>query len=53
MLEDLRNQFNQTKAANETELSRLETRMIAKIDDATRNSERQVNFICLLSNGDC
>ena len=44
MLEDVRSQLNQTKAFNETELSRMESRMLNKIDETQRNTEKFVIF---------
>ena len=40
MLEDLRSQINQLKANQDTDLSRLETRMMMKIDENQRSTEK-------------
>ncbi|CAF1042843.1 unnamed protein product [Brachionus calyciflorus] len=40
MLEDIRGQINQIKANQDTDLSRLETRLTSKIDDNQRNTEK-------------
>lgn len=40
MLDDIRSQMNQLKANQDTDLSRLETRMNFKIDESQRNTEK-------------
>lgn len=40
MLEDVRSQMNQTKANQEAELSRLETRILLKMDESLKNTEK-------------
>lgn len=40
MLDDIRSQINQLKANQESDLSRLESRMNLKIDESHRNTER-------------
>lgn len=43
MLEDLRNQLHHTRAINETEMTKLETRIMEKISEASRNTEKYVS----------
>jgi len=40
MLEDVRNQLNQTKILNEGEMMRLESRLLMKLEDSQRNTEK-------------
>lgn len=40
MLDDIRSQINQLKANQESDMSRLETRMNLKIDESHRNTEK-------------
>lgn len=42
MLEDVRAQMNNIKASNEGEMIRLESRILLKIDDAQRNTDKYV-----------
>ena len=42
MLEDLRNHLNNTRAMNETEMMKLETRITEKISETGRNTEKYV-----------
>ena len=45
MLEDVRSQMYQSKATQEAEMSRLESRLTLKIDDSVRNNEKFVSSI--------
>lgn len=45
MLEDVRNQLNQTKILNEGEMMRLESRLLMKLEDSQRNTEKYVSEI--------
>ncbi len=47
MLEDVRGQLNQTKMYNEAEMVRLESRLLLKIDDAQRNTDKYVFIIII------
>lgn len=40
MLEDVRSQLNQTRANQEADMSRLETRILLKLDESQRNTEK-------------
>lgn len=40
MLEDIRNQLNHTRSINETEMSKLESRLLEKIGEISRNTEK-------------
>lgn len=42
MLEDIRSQLYQTKAAQEAELSRVEARLANRIDETVRNTDKFV-----------
>ncbi len=42
MLEDLRSQINQLKVNQDNEMNRMESRLLTKIDENSRNSERYV-----------
>ena len=42
MLEDVRSQLNQSKINHEADLSRLESRIMSKIDESQRNNEKYV-----------
>lgn len=44
MLEDVRSQMYQSKATQEAEMSRLESRLTLKIDDSVRNNEKFVSL---------
>lgn len=46
MLEDLRNQMTQIKNASDTDMSRLENRLMLRIEETNRNTDRFViNFL--------
>jgi len=45
MLEDIRNQLNHTRSINETEMSKLESRLLEKIGEISRNTEKYVSLI--------
>lgn len=40
MLEDVRNQLNQSKANHEADMSRMENRILTKIEETQRNTEK-------------
>ena len=42
MLEDVRNQLNQSKANHESDMSRMENRILTKIEETQRNTEKYV-----------
>ena len=44
MLEDVRSQLNQSKANHEADISRLETRLMGKIDESQRSTEKFVSL---------
>ena len=44
MLEDIRSQLNQSKATHESEMSRMESRIMNKIDETQRNSDKFDRF---------
>ena len=44
MLEDIRGQLNQSKATHESEMSRMESRVMNKIDETQRNSDKFDRF---------
>ena len=44
MLEDVRSQLNQSKANHEADISRLESRILNKIEETQRNTEKFDRF---------
>lgn len=44
MLEDIRSQLNMNKATVETDMARLESRMLQKVDDITKSNDKYVRF---------
>jgi hypothetical protein len=42
MLDDLKHQINQLRGNNEADLSRMETRVMMRIEDGLRNSDKIV-----------
>ena len=42
MLDDIRSQLNLAKTNHESDMSRLESRIMVKIDEAQRNTEKYV-----------
>ena len=44
MLEDIRNQLNHSRSINETEMTKLESRLVEKIAEASRNTEKYVSL---------
>ena len=42
MLEDLRSQMSQFKSNSEAEMTRLESRIMSKIEENSRNTEKYV-----------
>lgn len=45
MLEDLRSQINMTRANNDNDLARIESRLLQKIDDSSKNTDRYVSHL--------
>ena len=45
MLDDIRSQLNLSKTNHEADLSRLESRLLVKIDESARNTEKYVSEI--------
>jgi hypothetical protein len=43
MLDDIRNQLNLTRTNHEADISRLESRLLVKIDESQRNTEKYVS----------
>jgi len=48
MLEDLRSQINQLKVNQDNEMNRMESRLLTKIDENSRNSDRYVSSLFYL-----
>jgi hypothetical protein len=43
MLDDIKHQVNQLRGNNEADLSRMETRIMMRIEDGMRNNDKIVN----------
>ena len=49
MLDDLKHQLNQLRGNNEADLSRMETRVMMRIEDGLRSSDKIVIYIIKLT----
>lgn len=45
MLEDVRSQINMNKATHETDMARLESRILQKMDETTKNNDKYVRCL--------
>ena len=45
MLDDIKHQVNQLRGNNEADLSRMETRIMMRIEDGMRNNDKIVRFL--------
>lgn len=45
MLEDIRNQIYNNKTAQDTEITKVESRLTMRIEDAIRNNEKFVSWV--------